>query len=102
MLNSRALLLTLLSTMSLCAADWDAAAAARYLDGREQEWFAWKTAQTPDGVCVSCHTNMPYLLARPALRKTLKEAQPTEWETKLMARLRDTAGHERKANIQGP
>ena len=102
MLNRRTLLLAIISASALSAADWDPAAAARYLDGRQQEWFAWKRAQTPEGTCVSCHTGMPYLLARPALRKTLREAQPTEWESKLLDRLRDNAGHERKVNIQGP
>jgi len=95
-----ALLLALGSTLS--AADWDPAAAARFLDDRQKEWFSWPRAKTPEGTCVSCHTGMPYLLARPALRKRLGEAAPTEWETKLLDRLRDHAGDERKVNIQGP
>ena len=102
MLNRYVIFLPLITAASVMAADWNPAAAARYLDDRQQEWFAWKPAQTPEGTCVSCHTGMPYLLARPALRKILKESQPTEWETKLMDRIRAAAGHERKANIQGP
>jgi squalene-hopene/tetraprenyl-beta-curcumene cyclase len=71
-----------LLALSLCA-DWNARLAADYLDGREKEWFAWKTAKTPGGPCVSCHTGLTYLLVRPALRKELGEAQPTEFETGL-------------------
>ena len=44
-------------------------------------WFAWKPAASPDGPCVSCHTGMTYLLARPALRRALGETQPTMFET---------------------
>lgn len=76
-----------LLALSLCA-DWSPRLAADYLDGREKEWFAWKTAQTPGGPCVSCHTNVTYLLARPALRRKLGEQQPTAYETGLRDALR--------------
>jgi len=69
-------------------AEWSPALAARYLDGRQKEWFAWKTAQSADGPCVTCHTGMTYLLARPVLRRALHEAEPTEFETGLLNRLR--------------
>ena len=69
-------------------AEWNPALAARYLDARQQEWFAWKTAQSADGPCVSCHTGMTYLLARPVLRRALHEAAPTAFETGLLNRLR--------------
>ena len=50
-------------------AAWDKAAAAKYLDSREVWWQAWPPAQKDhETVCVSCHTNVPYALARPALR----------------------------------
>jgi squalene-hopene/tetraprenyl-beta-curcumene cyclase len=74
------------------AGDWSPPLAAKYLDGRQQEWFAWPTAQSPNGPCVSCHTGMPYLIARPALRRLLKESQPTMYETGLLDRLRSNAG----------
>jgi squalene-hopene/tetraprenyl-beta-curcumene cyclase len=77
---------------STIAADWSTEAAARYLDGRQQEWFAWKPAQSADGPCVSCHTGMTYLLARPALRKALKEKEPTAYEKGLLDRLRANVG----------
>jgi hypothetical protein len=74
------------------ASGWNPQLAAKYLDGRQQEWFAWPRAQSKDGPCVSCHTGMPYLLARPALRRLLKETQPTMYETGLLDRLRSNAG----------
>jgi squalene-hopene/tetraprenyl-beta-curcumene cyclase len=76
-----------LLALSLCA-DWNPRLAADYLDGREKEWFAWKTAKTPGGPCVSCHTGVTYLIVRPALRSALGEAQPTEYETGLRDALR--------------
>ena len=53
---------------------WDKAAAAKYLDDREVWWQAWPHAQKDhDTVCVSCHTQVPYALARPAMRSQLGE-----------------------------
>jgi squalene-hopene/tetraprenyl-beta-curcumene cyclase len=74
------------------AADWSPQAAARYLDSRQKDWFEWKPAQSADGPCVSCHTGMTYLLARPALRKVLKETEPTIYEKGLLDRLRANVG----------
>jgi squalene-hopene/tetraprenyl-beta-curcumene cyclase len=64
--------------------DWNPQLAANYLDGRQKEWFAWPRANTAVGVCVSCHTGLPYMLARPALRTVLKEAGPSPYETGLL------------------
>ena len=64
--------------------DWSPRQAADYLDSREKAWFAWPAAKSAGGTCVSCHTNMSYLMARPALRKVLGETQPTEYETGLL------------------
>jgi len=74
------------------SADWNPALAARYLDARQKEWFAWKTAQSADGPCVSCHTGMTYLLARPVLRRALHETEPTAFEVGLLDRLRTKMG----------
>ena len=73
----------LIATTSTLSADWNPEAAAQYLDGRQKEWFSWKPAMSADGPCVSCHTGMTYLLARPALRRRLKESQPTMYEVGL-------------------
>src|SRR5579872_1699851 len=48
---------------------WSPEAAARYLDSRETWWQGWDRAQKDHGtLCISCHTQASYALARPALR----------------------------------
>ena len=57
---------------------WDRAAAERYLDGREQDWQDWgRTHKDHDTFCISCHTQAPYGMARPALRQDLHEPAPS-------------------------
>ncbi len=70
------------------AADWNPQAAAVYLDSRQREWFAWPPANSQGTPCLSCHTGLTYLLARPALRRALSESGPTEYETGLLNALR--------------
>src|SRR6185436_2994525 len=94
------LVAVLIATTSTLSADWSPELAARYLDGRQQEWFAWKPAMSADGPCVSCHTGMTYLLARPALRGRLKESQPTMYEVGLLDRLRAKVGEKPPAALQ--
>ncbi len=91
----------LLGTSIHSAAEWNPKLAAAYLDGRQKDWFAWKPAQSANGPCVSCHTGMPYLLARPALRKFLNEKAPTMYETGLIDRLQSHAGAKPEAVLQG-
>jgi squalene-hopene/tetraprenyl-beta-curcumene cyclase len=91
----------LVATTSTLSADWSPELAARYLDGRQQEWFTWKPAMSADGPCVSCHTGMTYLLARPALRRVLKESQPTMYEVGLLDRLRAKVGEKPAGGLQG-
>lgn len=64
----------------MCAAStapapaYSAEAAAKYLDGRMSWWTAWPmAARDHDTVCISCHTALPYALARPALHKAIAE-----------------------------
>jgi hypothetical protein len=95
------LVAVLVATTSTLSADWSPEAAARYLDGRQKEWFSWKPALQADGPCVSCHTGMTYLLARPALRTRLKERQPTMYETGLLDRLRTKVGEKPAGALQG-
>jgi squalene-hopene/tetraprenyl-beta-curcumene cyclase len=73
-----------------CAADWNPRLAAQYLDSRQKEWIAWPPAMASGVACVSCHTGMPYLLARPVLRRTLGERVPTLYEAVLLDGLRAT------------
>jgi hypothetical protein len=84
----------LLAAAALCvsAAEWNARAAAGYLDRRQAEWSAWPHAQKPGGPCLSCHTGLFYLLARPALRETLGEAASATPESELLAAVRGRAG----------
>ena len=66
------------------SADWNQRLAADYLDSRQKEWFAWPRAKVASSACVSCHTGLPYLLARPVLRRALGESQPTSYEEGLL------------------
>jgi squalene-hopene/tetraprenyl-beta-curcumene cyclase len=64
---------------------WDRKAAAAYLDERMSWWETWKNAaRDHDTFCVSCHTAMPYALARPALRSALAEHGPSATETTFL------------------
>jgi len=74
--------------LSAFAGDWNPRRAAEYLDARQQEWFAWPAANNGAKPCISCHTGLPYLMARPALRKALGEKEPTQYETGLLDSLR--------------
>jgi len=67
------------------AGTWSRKAAAAYLDQREAWWMQWPTAARDHGTfCVSCHTALPYALARPALRQALGETGPSPSEIKLV------------------
>ena len=64
---------------------WNPKAAAAYLDRREGWWMAWPPAVRDHGTfCISCHTALPYALARPALREVLAEQGPAPNERKLL------------------
>jgi len=56
------------------SATWSPAAAAKYLDRRAAWWESWPSSQRDhQTVCVSCHTILPYVLARPKLSAALDE-----------------------------
>jgi squalene-hopene/tetraprenyl-beta-curcumene cyclase len=60
-------------------------AAAAYLDARMNWWVAWPTAaRDHETFCVSCHTAVPYAMARPALRAALGEQSPAPVERKFL------------------
>jgi squalene-hopene/tetraprenyl-beta-curcumene cyclase len=64
---------------------WSASAARTYLDGRMTWWTTWPAAaRDHETFCVSCHTVLPYALARPALRKELREQAVSPIENKLV------------------
>jgi squalene-hopene/tetraprenyl-beta-curcumene cyclase len=67
------------------AAAWNQAAAAKYMDDRQVWWQEWPHAQKDHGtVCVSCHTQVPYALARPLLRKQLGEQKVSDPERAML------------------
>ncbi len=67
------------------AGDWSPTQAAAYLDGRRSWWESWpNAARDHDTACVSCHTTLPYALARPTLRSALGEHGPSTLETRLV------------------
>src|SRR5262245_5799164 len=67
---------------------WNARAAAAYLDGRQAWWQQWpNAARDHDTACVSCHTALPYALARPALRRTLGEHDLAAPERPMIANI---------------
>jgi squalene-hopene/tetraprenyl-beta-curcumene cyclase len=80
----RASVLIVLTGLQGIAGDWSPKLAAQYLDSRQKEWFAWPPAKRAGGPCMSCHTGATYLLARPALRRMLGEAEPTTYEVGLV------------------
>jgi len=66
---------------------WNMQAAARYLDDRMDLWFQKaKKLRTGQGKtsCVSCHTVVPYTLARPLLRSATGVSKPTAQELTLL------------------
>src|SRR5256884_5438421 len=74
---------------SVPADPWDPQAAAAYLDHRIEWWMGWSGAARDQGTfCFSCHTAVPYALARPSLRTALAEAAPTAAEHQLMEDVR--------------
>jgi squalene-hopene/tetraprenyl-beta-curcumene cyclase len=66
-------------------ADWSPSGAAGYLDRRLEWWLQWPTAARDHGTsCVSCHTALPYALARPALRRDLGEEARSAAERQML------------------
>jgi squalene-hopene/tetraprenyl-beta-curcumene cyclase len=64
---------------------WDRKTAASYLDAREAWWTQWVIASLDhDTFCVSCHTTLPYMLARPALHQALGEQKLSPNELKII------------------
>ena len=66
---------------------WNQEGAAKYLDERMDAWFAHaKKLRTGQGetICISCHTAVPYALARPALRRSMHVKTATAQEVRLL------------------
>ncbi|MGD0893953.1 MAG: hypothetical protein ABR923_20715 [Terracidiphilus sp.] len=74
-----------LAADTAAAAGWDKTAAERYLDSREVWWQGWDRAQKDHGTfCISCHTQAPYGMARPVLRRELGEAEVSGTERAMI------------------
>lgn len=70
---------------ALTGSSWNPKAAAAYLDQRATSWRSWPVAARDQNTfCISCHTALPYSLARPVLRRVLAEQQLTEDEQKII------------------
>ncbi len=63
---------------------WDPKTAAAYLDRREDWWAGWRGSARDHGTfCISCHTVLPYALARARLDPLLHVPAPELPETRL-------------------
>jgi squalene-hopene/tetraprenyl-beta-curcumene cyclase len=70
------------------ASGWDPKGAAGYLDERATWWTTFPNAARDRGTyCMSCHTTLPYALARPQLRGLLNERAPSPAEEKILDNL---------------
>jgi squalene-hopene/tetraprenyl-beta-curcumene cyclase len=72
---------------------WKPDEAAKYMDERQQAWFA-------SAKCVSCHTGLPYALARAALRKSASAKEPSEQERNLLDQTRLRVANWRNLDTQ--
>lgn len=82
--------LTLAIAPAFCQ-NWNARSAEQYMDSRQKEWIGWPMAMHSGVACVSCHTGLPYLISRPALRLALDEKSgPTLYESVLVDSMRAT------------
>ena len=103
LMSIRLAALLILAVAPAFCADWNAQLAEQYLDARQQAWIAWPMAMHSGVACVSCHTGLPYLLSRPALRKAMgDQAGPTLYEKRTggqHARHRDP--HRRQRFVRG-
>jgi squalene-hopene/tetraprenyl-beta-curcumene cyclase len=98
--------LTLAAVPAFCQ-NWNAHLAEQYMDSRQKEWVAWPMAMHSGVACVSCHTGLTYLIARPALRQALGEKTgPTLYENVLVASMRATVirtdANDLFAGLKGP
>jgi squalene-hopene/tetraprenyl-beta-curcumene cyclase len=76
---------TVSKTKPVASSSWVPKAAAQYLDYRASWWMEWNGAARDHGTfCISCHTALPYALARPALRPALAEQGLSANEQKLL------------------
>ncbi len=74
-------------------AAWNQQAAAKYLDSRETEWQAWDRPQKDRGtLCISCHTQASYGLARPVLHGAMNDENQSPAERAMLASIEKRVG----------
>jgi hypothetical protein len=84
--SSRSLVVRAADKPAVASTTWNPKAAALYLDSRETWWQGWDRAQKDHGtLCISCHTQASYAVARPALRGYLGERTPSAQEQVMLA-----------------
>jgi squalene-hopene/tetraprenyl-beta-curcumene cyclase len=77
-------------TETMSTTSWDPKAAAAYLDRRMEWWMGWRGSGRDRGTfCVSCHTALPFALARPSLRTAFAAQVPGTDERKLIGDVRE-------------
>lgn len=65
---------------------WSEAAAAKYLDAREADWQAWDRPHKDRAtLCISCHTQASYGMARPLLHQAMKDQSQSPAEQAFLA-----------------
>ena len=80
-------------TVTAQTSNWNPGAAASYLDNREGWWQSWPRAQRDQQTaCVSCHTVLPYAMARPILRARLNQQELAAPERTLLAFIEKRVG----------
>ncbi|HTW64506.1 MAG TPA: hypothetical protein VME17_07820 [Bryobacteraceae bacterium] len=90
-MSIRPIALLALAVTPVFAQSWNPRLAEHYMDARQKAWDAWPMALHSGVACVSCHTGLTYLIARPALRQTLSESTgPTLYERVLVDSMRAT------------
>src|SRR5258708_30812721 len=84
MIGVLALLMTGCSRQS-SSLEWSPPAAARYLDRRAKVWMHSRMASRDHGTaCLSCHTTLPYALARNGPGRVMNERLPAKPHRELM------------------
>ena len=64
--------------------EWSPPAAAGYLDHRAKVWMHSRMASRDHGTaCLSCHTTLPYALARGELGRVMNERMPSDPQREL-------------------
>ena len=65
---------------------WDQPGAAKYLDDRMEAWLVAKRRKlaSDETTCVSCHTTVAYVVARPPLRRAMHVNEVTPQEERVL------------------